>query len=751
MSKKRKQTRGNPAHRFAGETALGIHFDKLPQFARHVQGVLDARRATGIAPAGEKFTESTEEWTNGWMPKDPVAMLAQLPELFGAASSTSERAFRSMLTAARPDPTGASTDSLIDQDIREERAKQQAIPIESGLRDAECRVVEALRVTAPSAALVPFRGESTSSDNAGDTDRFAWLLAVLGRGDDDSVEAWERYIDAARSWLAEYLLYLMVSSSGSKAFSSIDTTVAISRLMPRNTKFRWISDLACEAIGSWADTQPEVIQSAFGSSSMTRLNDAVAQAIRDGSILDPGLYDGIHPTLIQTMTAPPARDVAGFADLLLSEVPDVKPFVHVGGTALPIYAPAWFLDRETTLIAAIRDLYGGDVSGPAFEHVVTYAASKIAPEDVRVYGDATIVRPGTSKKAQGSQVDLLLAGPGLLAVGEAKGYIPASSPAGASATYERQLLHSLNQIKTRMERLEQGWVFVDHPELSESRAMPIGLSITLHEYGGTTWRGDVLRESEQNPYVMVPFGTFILVLSCMPNAQEVSDYFDYRFRLLTGPVAGLDELEQLLGWLNDDGTPTPPPTTSNAMGVMRPYRLQSGFDLRASRPTSRRQWIETLYAYSHPADHDGETLISPSPVDRAQMLARLRRRTLRVLAGEADFWLHRVADMYAWWGLWQSPGGRADSVAVTAHTVADALRENPESVARLRRVNSREATFEAILLYRLVLNKKISQVKIERFLDGPERTADLMIKIVKLGQVLLGDVTPHADRREASG
>jgi hypothetical protein len=262
---------------------------------------------------------------------------------------------------------------------------------------------------------------------------------------------------------------------------------------------------------------------------------------------------GIDARLLKWLTAQPARnELADFEKRLLSTDPDTEPLAMIGGMLQPVNAGAWYFNREIAVLAALRDHIGSHEQGKAYEAALVHVVKAVGPPDVTASSDRHIGPPGKTGK-KGHEVDLVISGEDLLIVGEAKAKIAASQARGVASSYEDQLLESVRQIQVRLGALEAGQVVLGSPPAAVDVSHRWGLCVPLHDYGGTAWRADALaRFFTSSPCAVMPAHGFALAMSCLRNAGEVSGYLRMRLSLSNGLVAGLDELEPLLGWIHGD-------------------------------------------------------------------------------------------------------------------------------------------------------------------------------------------------------
>jgi hypothetical protein len=113
-------------------------------------------------------------------------------------------------------------------------------------------------------------------------------------------------------------------------------------------------------------------------------------------------------------------------------------------------------------------------------------------------------------------------------------------------------------------------------------------------------------------------------MSCLRDEDDLAGYLHMRLSLNSSFMAGLDELEPLIRWLDggfrDENFP---PAGSEALGVFRIAELHHGLALFHPRPSNRESWIETVYAASNHIDDDPLSgLRSSTPVDAAEALGR---------------------------------------------------------------------------------------------------------------------------------
>lgn len=594
----------------------------------------------------------------------------------------------------------------------------------AGRATARQGLIAALECTAPAAIFVPATRADAVRIDPGRTTRFMWLLAVAGRGDGAGIEAWNRYANACAHWLAEFVLYSVIEEINRTPLTNIESTARRARVMETTTRLRWISDAMCTALGEWADTHPDAAPT-FGTDPMEAVNRSVAMLLGpQRGIADETTFQDIPAPLLALLTAPRSTPQR-CEDLLLGTDPQTMPLVEINGQLQAVNAADWYLGREVAIIAAMRSTLTG-VTGPAYEAAVVAVTQRIAPPDVTATHSAYLGLPGHSTK-EAEEVDFLLTADNLLVIGEAKAHVPAPSARGVASSYTDQLLHSVDQLDTRIRNAAAGAVIRDHPTDTTGHRV-IGLSLPLHDYGGTAWRGDAMTESDVPPHIVMPLHGYLLALSCLQDGEDLAGYLEYRTTALRAPYAGLDELEPLLAWMSGAAKTTPILPEGFKAGAFRIYELQHAIILEHPIPQKRHRasWIEAVYAHALPVDGDPLAPNDPRLVDVRGVLDRLEAHIHDVLKTGRHFSLARATDMPTWIRLWEWP--EIASASVT--TAAIAARAHLSSHANARMAPPGGA-IEAEALRLLTDRSRAGRMEPDpAFMNDPRTVATLLIRII---------------------
>lgn len=589
---------------------------------------------------------------------------------------------------------------------------------------ARRELIVALERTAPTAIFVPTKSADAVRLDPGRTTRFMWLLAVAGQGDQAGLDAWNRYAKACARWLSEFVLYSVVEEIIRTPLTNIESTARRARVMETTTRLRWISDAMCTALGEWADTHPAATTT-FGPSVMAAVNRSVEMLLGpQRGIADATTFQGIPAPLLGRLTAPRSMPQR-CEELLLSTDPQTMPLVEVDGHLQAVNAADWYLGREVAIIAAMRSTLAG-VTGAAYEAAIVSVTQRIAPPDVTATHSAHLGFPGRSKN-EADEVDFLLTAENLVVIGEAKAHVPASSTRGAASSYTDQLLHSVDQLDTRLRNAADGAVILDHPTDTSARHV-IGLSLPLHDYGGTAWRGDAMKESDVPPHIVMPLHGYVLALSCLEDGEDLAGYLAYRATALRAPYAGLDELEPLIAWMSGAAGANPMLPEGFQVGAYRVYELQHAIILGHPVPqqSHRASWIEAVYAYALPVA--GDPLAPPGSqyVDVSGVFDRLEAHIHDVLTTRRPFSFARVADMPTWISLWQMP----EIAAASVMTAAIAARSHlPDGALASNSVPANKVEAEALLL----LTGGSSRGSLEpdpELMTDPRTVSTLLIQII---------------------
>lgn len=471
-----------------------------------------------------------------------------------------------------------------------------------GLEESRSALEAALNSTSPAAALLLFTPDSTTNATNARPSRFAWLLAKLGSGTDASQEAWTRYMNACHRWFAEYSAFLHASNARGNAASALESQVGIMRLASGSTHLAWVSELSCEAMAEALseDKNPAVKLLA---NSVRQLNSVSLKPLRTGGThwTNSDLQQ-VDPKFLQALIAIPQPSQAWhFEAILLSNEPDLKPLAVIDGVVHPISTENWIYEREVSLLAAVRDLMGGNVSGDIFEQMVALIAGALAPGPVSV-STTSLLRPAQPPCGTPDQIDLAMHDGVALTVGETKAFIPGTKPRAVANSFSDQLMHSSKQALLRLDHLEQGWEIDGTPA---GNWESIGsLVIPIHDFGASAWHGNLLELVDNRPFMCAPLHAFTLALSCMGSLSEFNAYIKYRTQILDSAIVSFDELEPLLSWLATYGNPPAPNIPNNTRGAFRNYCLSTQFAMNARLPDTRAEWIEAIFADAHPVGVD---------------------------------------------------------------------------------------------------------------------------------------------------
>jgi len=652
--------------------------------------------------------------------------------IISAASRPTVHAYRGFV-ATLSAPFGSATDDSLVSERDEVRATALS-QIRAGLDKARLQLAEALDQTAPSAALIPLHSRTCVHVPHAVTSRFAWLLATSGCGTRGDEAAWNRYAQACATWLGEYVAHHVLSSMDENSLSGIGLNSAITRLLPGSTEARWISDRVCASLGRWVDLHEPAGAADFGSRSLTAVNASAAALLsQKHGLASRDTFEGIGAGLMSAIAAHHrAGESSGFEHRLLSTEPEFAPLVLIDGHLQAVNTAAWYAGREIAVFAAVRERLGSRVMGEAYEAVVRDVFASVGPTGFDL-APSEALAPPPGLPADPDETDLVASTAQSMVIVEAKAYLPARTPRAVGNSYSDQLLHSRKQVRTRLAHWDQGWTFRGRPELPRD-IDAYGLSVPIHDYGGSTWRGDSMREAEVDPCVVMPLQALALALSCMRTPDEFGRYLAFRLSLMRAPHAGLDELEPLIAWLAADGSPDAVPEYDHGLSVFRSYALPTGFQLGHPGPKDRDEWIELVYSHAEPLD-GGSLHTKDGMVDVGELCERWSSHVRRALASGRPVSITRAADRATWSVALSSAVVRrviveSTLIAATAGEVAPPSRASLPDPAMSP--EHRAIRKEAKRLLRATSRQPHSSLPTPRshVITSPETTTTLILEIV---------------------
>src|SRR6478736_5618461 len=422
----------------------------------------------------------------------------------------------------------------------------------------------------------------------------------------------------------------------------------------------------------------------------------------------------------------------GFEHRLLSTEPEFAPLVLIDGHLQAVNTAAWYAGREIAVFAAVRERLGSRVMGEAYEAVVRDVFASVGPTGFDL-APSEALAPPPGLPADPDETDLVASTAQSMVIVEAKAYLPARTPRAVGNSYSDQLLHSRKQVRTRLAHWDQGWTFRGRPELPRD-IDAYGLSVPIHDYGGSTWRGDSMREAEVDPCVVMPLQALALALSCMRTPDAFGRYLAFRLSLMRAPHAGLDELEPLIAWLAADGSPDAVPEYDHGLSVFRSYALPTGFQLGHPGPKDRDEWIELVYSHAEPLD-GGSLHTKDGMVDVGELCERWSSHVRRALASGRPVSITRAADRATWSVALSSAVVRrviveSTLIAATAGEVAPPSRASLPDPAMSP--EHRAIRKEAKRLLRATSRQPHSSLPTPRshVITSPETTTTLILEIV---------------------
>lgn len=491
--------------------------------------------------------------------------------------------------------------------------KEQLQEVEKHLEDCFTGLLDSFAQVSPRAATSLLYLERTEPFTYFDKMQFfspakcAWLIGVFGHGSMDDSRSARRVFAKYARWEATYLIHhqisMLLNYETARPVTLSDRIVA-NRMLNIETRMPWISSEIIEFLGNWVDRNLPSFQTEFGSNVLNTINKNAENATAYGKEVKKGKKiptSTFSKRLLRNMPDSTLRRLTAqhkpITRILLKESlegveSEVKPIVDIDDEPTVLNRSTWLTSRESCLINAVMTLCPRNIKeGRPFEEITCNLLNKWGPSNLEWESGQTITSPNRTNT---DELDLLASSNNVTFIGECKANRPPSKNTSIDLNFEANILNkAVSQITQRVNHWDFGWR-VSNTSSNNTKAK--GFIVTYYSYAGAPWLSSSLKNEngdiERIP--IFPLHCLILASAIMKKDEDLSNYLAYRSTILRQGLMSFDELEILLGFINNVGS-VPFSTTDCGNAIFRQYELDdAGYMIDARKYRDTISWKERL-------------------------------------------------------------------------------------------------------------------------------------------------------------
>lgn len=373
--------------------------------------------------------------------------------------------------------------------------------------------------------------------------RFRWTLGVSASGDSHDPAVLALYLRRAGRWWAATLLadrYQTYDDSVSFSVASTSVREFLNRTSAQVIRYHWASRMIAMEIGRQIESDNEfaTLLPDFTSKNIERCFES---ATRYASLLyAPAIAIDAPGMELARHMAIGAGTLCGqkFVTTATSIQMESRPWVIYADGLVPIATSNVLLSLDRTLLAAVdeqlrragRTVPAKVTKGELFERVAQQCVSRclttISSQEVRRPYE---VKVGGRKR----DVDLAIINGTVQIIGETKAMEIPSGIGSAAASFQTQIGQIYDQIKVRLDALDQGTPVIDGAgDTYQTDADIIGLGVVLHPYSASLADPEMLKvldlTGEDSRIAVAELHSWVLVLSAIGSIDDLRDYLRFR-------------------------------------------------------------------------------------------------------------------------------------------------------------------------------------------------------------------------------
>lgn len=449
------------------------------------------------------------------------------------------------------------------------KKRERALAVVQAQADRlESQVLEALPHAYPGDAeklhqLYGWEAESVRRDRA------ATLLALYGKANKSDESAFNQYVEAYIQWFCARQALTPMQEKHPLGLHNKHARSQTLHDFNQITQLKWIADEISMAIGEWVDKEESKLTSTFGQEVMQGICDSMppSKRIDDIQKVKNAIPDDLKPYVTFAAQSAP-KDIK-----LTSRQSDRTPFIDTQFGTLLCNPDGWILGRDVILLKSLKKaLQSPELRekweyqlGKHLEDITRTLSDKWGPADMTWYTPDAYKSPTANAggKPKKRQIDVMGLSDTTVIVIECKN-TDRPNKGSENERYFNSKVNSdlgVGQVQNILEDIRHGLKLPDGSTLGNRKLE--GIVVTQNHFSGEMWSWQNL----SNPDIsIIPIHQYLLVLSLLESAEELTKYFeqrrkkfrDYHFILL-------DELELIVPFLTRS---VPPLISLIAPGVL---------------------------------------------------------------------------------------------------------------------------------------------------------------------------------------
>ncbi|HEX8081015.1 MAG TPA: hypothetical protein VF557_12455 [Jatrophihabitans sp.] len=439
------------------------------------------------------------------------------------------------------------------------------------------------------------------------SNRFLWTLGARATGEDTSLRAVKSFFESAIKWLAGIQAMSLFVSPDPGLASGIAVNPdheRVRRVYSTTVRFSWVTEYLCNAIADCVSLLGDGTPFPSGASITEVLSYIKRMLVGMGHLPNrdlEGLSEGARDLLsAASVHQGHLANISNFADVFLSSEIENHPFIAIGGEPHLLGVREAAVGFEHVLFEIARSTLGEKQRGDLLEAVVSRCIADLGPAELtRLHPPIAIE---ISKPHDPGEVDFAFVSSPLAIIGECKARLVTKESSSVINAFSDQVGKAADQLRSRLFAFAHGSKLVSSQISSVSdidSSAAIGLGITLHPYATAVWDRDALEEIDAfaADLLVMPIHQLIIWIHAMRSAEEIIDYADVRYRLLSAGAVVHDEIDFLAFFMHPQRGSLLASFEAIAEGnrlIIRPLSVPTPWALQIKKPESAEAWVAAL-------------------------------------------------------------------------------------------------------------------------------------------------------------
>lgn len=381
----------------------------------------------------------------------------------------------------------------------------------------------------------------------------ATFLAIYGGASKSNIATFNQYKVAYDQWFSAHMVYKNLR------LPPLSKTARSLRLFHfgQIVQLKWIADEISMAIGKWTDNEAPCLKPIFGSQAMRKICDSMLEAPCVESIaVKAAIPEGLKPYITSAAQAAPKDPKLDSLQF------DLTPFVETKfGEKLLCNVDGWILGRDIVLLSSLREAlekakgFHEDKYGKPLEYIAHALSRKWGPPDMTWHKSFNyeFSISNSAEKSLNGDIDVIGLSKTTVLVLECKDI---KRPEDYS--FERSFGKKVNnqtegvgQARKALRAIRSGLELPDGSTLGNRKLE--GIVVTQNHFSGEMWSSNQLLKLDGiHDISVIPLHQYLLVLSLLESAEELTRYFKQRRKKFEDEhYTLLDELEVIVPFLKN--------------------------------------------------------------------------------------------------------------------------------------------------------------------------------------------------------